>query len=546
MEKRLARLEYERPRAWFNTDGDEMAKAMEGLTAAQKTELAKRFEQRTGDDLNEEMLDELPADQVAAMDIKDGQQVLTDRDSGRDVLEQLRTEKDETKKLSPEQDKAAAKTAAELKGAMETLTGTDEDKIHELLKGKSPTEVQAIKAHFAAQGCDLETELESEMSGDDLNEAKAKLSGDPVQAAVATLENATDGIGTNPAKVHEALESITDPEQRKKVAEEYEKRTGVALDADLKDELSGNDRDLAEAMMIDDPVEREAKMGAIRMDELNHGGVLNDLTDGLAEAANIDPEALDRAREAVIDNTGLHELDAAMNDEQKIYEELQKVKGPEARKKMKEEYEKRTGKDLGEDLVDELSLGNNHARADAAKYYLEGDVDNARAARFRAGSEALFGTEEAEMYKQFEGMSAAERARIGAKVEEQSGRKVDDIIADEMSGLDAEKAKLLVEDGKVSPAFAIRYALDGVGTDNDGLKAALAGKSKEEIAIMRREYEEKYGGSFDDDILDENLGGRDDKLLQRSRSRASPRRRRRSSRAWRRSRSWSAAAATSS
>ncbi|MBL0213629.1 MAG: hypothetical protein IPQ07_07090 [Myxococcales bacterium] len=68
--------------------------------------------------------------------------------------------------------------------------------ISNALKGKSPAEVEAIKAAFKEHsGKDLDDVLEDELSGTELKEAKALMSGDPVQAAVAQLHNAADGWG---------------------------------------------------------------------------------------------------------------------------------------------------------------------------------------------------------------------------------------------------------------------------------------------------------------------------------------------------------------
>src|SRR5690606_16974046 len=72
-----------------------------------------------------------------------------------------------------EVDEGAMRQAAEqLWYAMHGGTGwgTDEDKIRQVLAGKTPEEIEAIRRAYAAQnnGKDLMRELESELSGDDL------------------------------------------------------------------------------------------------------------------------------------------------------------------------------------------------------------------------------------------------------------------------------------------------------------------------------------------------------------------------------------------
>jgi hypothetical protein len=89
----------------------------------------------------------------------------------------------------------------------------------------------------------------------------------------------------------------------------------------------------------------------------------------------------------------------------------------------------------------------------------------------------------------------------------------DDMLKDEMSGMDLEKAQLICDpknkDGKVPPEFEIQYALDGVGTDEEALKKVLEGKSPKEIEEIRKAYAARYPGkSLDAEVMDE-VSGRD-------------------------------------
>ena len=114
------------------------------------------------------------------------------------------------KRVAAEKAAFAKKTegaANELFAAMDGW-GTDEKKIFAALRGKSAEEIKAIKAAYHAKTKrSLEADLTAELSGNDLKEAKALLSQDPVQQKVAALQNAMQGFGTDEKKVKQNLEA---------------------------------------------------------------------------------------------------------------------------------------------------------------------------------------------------------------------------------------------------------------------------------------------------------------------------------------------------
>jgi hypothetical protein len=71
------------------------------------------------------------------------------------------------------------------------------------------------------------------------------------------------------------------------------------------------------------------------------------------------------------------------------------------------------------------------------------------------------------------------------------GGDLDADIKSGTSGYDHEKAKKLLEqDGYLTPAQTIFYAIRGTGTDEDALKRALQGRTAAEIEAMRKEFKE--------------------------------------------------------
>src|SRR5687768_5874228 len=134
----------------------------------------------------------------------------------------------------------------------------------------------------------------------------------------------------------------------------------------------------------------------------------------------------------------------------------------------------------------------------------------------KAGAESFWGTDEKSIYAQLEGKPEWQRKQIIAAYNAKygggpNGQKFDEMIADEMSGLDLEKAKMLEKDGKVPPEFAIEYGLDGIGTDEDAVKNALKGKSAKEIEEIRIAWNKRHpkGPTLDAAIKDDMPDGRD-------------------------------------
>src|SRR5262249_30125461 len=112
---------------------------------------------------------------------------------------------------------------------------------------------------------ELIDQLESEMSGTDLKEATAALSGNQVDAAVASLQNALDGVGTDNEKIQAVLERVEDPEERRTVIDEFEGQTGRTLTTVLDERSVGTQNQVNHALLASDNKERHAEAGAIRL-----------------------------------------------------------------------------------------------------------------------------------------------------------------------------------------------------------------------------------------------------------------------------------------
>lgn len=352
--------------------------------------------------------------------------------------------------------------------------GTDEDAIHNALRGKSPAEIAAIRAvytdHFP--GHNLDHDLAGEMAGNDLAEAQAQMTADPVKSAVSSLRNASEGLGTNEDAIHATLAGITDPKIRAQVADQFAKETGTPLTTMLTDELSGGDLAIAQNEAKGDSV----GASAARMNDAMNGGFL-----GLGLGT----------------------------DEDAVYKALEDCKDKGEREKLAAAYQQQTGRSMASDINHEMS----GAELDVASSLQSGDKAGAAAARMQVASDGL-GTDEDAIFKTLEGakskperdaMIAAYNEKYGAG---KGGQDFNAMLKDEMGEMDVSRATQLAANGKMDPAFALKYAMDGLGTDEDMIKSTLQGKSKEEIKVIKAQYAALTpdGAGLDADLSSENSG----------------------------------------
>lgn len=356
--------------------------------------------------------------------------------------------------------------------------GTNEDAIHSALKGKSPEEVAAIKAEYQNHyGKSLDSVLEDELSGDDLAMAKAAMTADPVQSAAASLVLATSGLGTDEAAVMDTLRGIKDPAVRKQVEAEYQKRTGQSIAQMIEDELGGADAGAATALAAGDA----DKADAIMLDDAMNGGFLG------INKLNTDEDAINKVLEG---------------------------RSPAEKDKLLAAYKAETKKDLADDLKANLDEGTE---ADLTGALLDGRAADAAAIRIQTAAEG-WGTDEDAIFKQLTVADPAKRKQIidayNAKYGK-DGKDLNAMLADELGDMDKERATQLAANGKLDPVFAMNYAMDGIGTDEDMMKDALANLTPAEAQKLQADYKAKYGKDLQSEMEGE-LSGRDEFYLKQS------------------------------
>ncbi len=336
--------------------------------------------------------------------------------------------------------------------------GTDEAAIFRTLEGKSPGQIGTIKKTYADHyKRDLVTDLNKELSGTDQTRARALLKGDASAAAAEQLYGAMKGMGTNESSLFGALQGKK-PEDLKAIKQSFETNHG-SLDHALSKELGGSDLIRARALLNSD-------------------------------AAGADAASLRKA------------MSGLGTDEQALFKTLE-GKGPAARAAILASYKNQTGSELSTDLNKELT-GPQRQQAQAL---LKGDAVGAAAARLKAAMKGM-GTDESAIMATLEGKSGTERAAIAAEYKKVNGVELLSDLHKELRGEDLLRAKSLLTTGKVSDVEELRMAMTGMGTDEAKITQVLAGRTREEIAQLKTDYQAQFGSDLVKDLRGE-VGGRD-------------------------------------
>jgi hypothetical protein len=158
-------------------------------------------------------------------------------------------------------DEMLKQVARQLRKAMAGL-GTDEDAIYAAMAGRTQDQVNAIeRAYRDLFGRDLGADLRGELNNSELRHlatlspgaapgaegSAAEQSAGLAQMVALQLQHAIEGLGTDEASIHATLTGRS-ADERLAIKQAYTRATGRALEADLRDEMSGTD--LAQAVLL--------------------------------------------------------------------------------------------------------------------------------------------------------------------------------------------------------------------------------------------------------------------------------------------------------
>ena len=358
-------------------------------------------------------------------------------------------------------------SVATLRRELGAVFYTNKEKVNEVLRGKSRRELTAIRTEYRAHyGADLDADLRKQLSGDALTEAEASLSGDRARSYVTALQNA-GGLQDRASirGILEGVQQIQSTAERNSVLAEIRKHFPAQYQAVKAAAAQDRDAKVLGALLDGDFAAAEAW----KIDGKLHGGLAG--------------------------RGGFLGLGIGI-DTAEILDAFERTVDPDARQELLRKYGAETGRDLEKELQTRLS-GTD---ADLAAAILRGDGDAAAAARIKAASGRLLGTDTETIFRQLEGdvvgrdgallapaRQKAHQARILRAFDRQYGGKngengFDKRIATRMEGLDAERLAQLRSDGLSSDAMRIKYALKRhLFIDRDAIKDVLRGKSRPEI-----------------------------------------------------------------
>jgi len=295
--------------------------------------------------------------------------------------------------------------------------------------------------------------------------ASAKAASSLAHQAYEAMNGGMTGWGTDEAKLFSVLQS----KDLDAVRRDYNAHYKRDFDTDVLGELGGAAKVRAQALLGGSTAEADA-----------------------AKTPEAQATELRRAMKGGLTGAG--------TDEDAVFAVLDQ-KSPAERGAVVEAYGKLYGTgSLERDLKSELGS----ATRDRALSLLANDQSTADAHKVRDamnGGWTGAGTDVQGVQDAFEGKSDGERRAIVQAYDARYGAgALSKNLRGEMGVHALGKTEALIERGKLSDVEAVRFAIAGVGTDEDALVQSLQGKSKAEIEQISADYKAKYGREMSSDI----------------------------------------------
>jgi Annexin len=436
--------------------------------------------------------------------------------------------------------------------------GTDEAAIFDTLQGKTPQQLEQIKAAYKDHyRRDLVADLKGDLSGEELALVMNVLNGGSAKVSEATrhareaLDRLQTSIGVfndDEAQIEVTLSKLS-PEARLEFQRLIrEDRRYKTIYARVRGSLGGSDQKVFDALVRGDRAAAAAERIAEAIEGLgtNETQVYKQLSEKVEQYLELEVKPALQKQYATDPSAYQKELERART----VF--LNQVKAA---------YKARTKRELSVDIDDDFS----GAQKDQAQALLEGDATGASAARIHEAMDGL-GTDEAAINAELKGKTASERAQIMTRFAAKYGEAYKPIFIrqfvqayvrqhraayknnitalyttaraeaekafdpqnpqrmkalmmavfqDELSGDDLSVATQNLEDGKTQDALALKIAIEGAGTDENAVKEILSGKTASEIQALELEYQKLTGRSLRKDLLEDatlgftELDGRD-------------------------------------
>ncbi|MGK3207312.1 phosphotransferase [Amycolatopsis sp. MEPSY49] len=188
-------------------------------------------------------------------------------------------------KLAGDIEAAAAGVASDLEKREFALVdafdgwGTDEAKVSKSLRGLTPTQARALRWLYESAHGSLDAALTDELSGDELESARAYLRGDQAAGAAAELRASTHWYNDDEARIEELMRNLK-PEELEKLKGSKE---GADALAEVRDSLGGTDLKVFDALAAGNQNLADAFRMKDRIDDARRAGDLDALHDTLIE-----------------------------------------------------------------------------------------------------------------------------------------------------------------------------------------------------------------------------------------------------------------------
>ncbi len=395
--------------------------------------------------------------------------------------------------------------------------GTNEKQIMDALRGLTDDERAKAIAHYKKEyGEDLETRLGGDLSGTDLSQAVDLLHGKSADADAEAIQGGLkDGI-FSPDR--DSVTAVYDRVRQESLAKaKTEGWTSAELDAEIARRNGAIEKSFG-AKFAGDPA-------------YGWGGSQSPLRTAITSAYSFDP-ANRKLINALADND-LPTADAALmqTEREGVYADDAVLKGV-VRKQYDRAFET-AQLDRGPELASKVDRGlkdwtQKHYDKDGKLIapYTEEQRINERMKLQRDSDAAL----QDEAFDRARGNSVM----LDTVLKTNHGISLDDMISQNMSWGDKRQArselavmmtpisgdspealKTAKQSRRLDWAYSrVRYAIEGVGTDMDELKAGVAGLSKKDLAYIDAKWRDDHGNeSFRDAVKGDTSGREEDDLL---------------------------------
>ncbi|MGL4397988.1 MAG: hypothetical protein ACRCS9_15735 [Hyphomicrobium sp.] len=383
--------------------------------------------------------------------------------------------------------KVAAADAIALHDALDRLN-TDEAAVMELLRNKTPEEVEAITAEYQSRyGKSLDQALKDDLDeGNELDQATALKNGDTATADAIALDEAMRGgiisSGTDEAEIEKVQTRVRDEVLAKAKAENW---TSQQMEAEVRRRMGAIDKKFGEKYANVEQYNQPGLTGSVlkRAFASELSGAELDLANALQDN---DLTKADAAR-VEIERTGFYASDDKLvkvmrSQYERALEARRLDEGPARHMRVQREVDK------WRDQVPALSEEQISRKRMALERQMEKELDAGATKDAKVSTEALRDAYEGK-YK----------------------RNLAYTLSLNMSGREHDTAMALLKNGgKLSPLQEIELATKGDGTDEDSLKKTFKTMTKAEIAEVRRQWEARNPGKSFDEMVRGELSGRDE------------------------------------